>query len=153
MGTTYYYTVNDEIIGEHTLGQSRLDYVTDALGSVIARVDQTLTVQSTARYKPYGALLSQTGTQPKYGWVGSPGYRKTGSGNVSGNWPCPSGKICKPASMGLPCPGYYNAVNKSFSTTFGIDMFSHYLVKGKVSIYFIVSEIPVAKCVDDPKIC
>ena len=78
MGTTYYYTVNDEIIGEHTFGQSRLDYVTDALGSVISTVDQTLSVQSTARYKPYGAILSETGNQPRYGYVGSPGYRATG---------------------------------------------------------------------------
>ena len=27
MATTYYYTVNSEIIGEHTAGQSRLDYL------------------------------------------------------------------------------------------------------------------------------
>ena len=78
MGTTYYYTVNDEIMGEHTLGQSRLDYVTDALGSVIATVDQTLTVQSTARYKPFGANLATSGTQVKFGWAGSRGYRQTG---------------------------------------------------------------------------
>jgi hypothetical protein len=45
-----YYTVNGEIIGEHTAGSSRLDYLPDALGSVIATVDQTLTLQSTARY-------------------------------------------------------------------------------------------------------
>jgi len=79
MSTTYYYTVNDEIIGEHTLGQSRLDYLPDGLGSVIATVDQTLTVKSTARYKPYGADLATTGTQPAYGWGGSSGsYRRTG---------------------------------------------------------------------------
>ena len=79
MGTTYYYTVNEEIIGEHTIGQSRLDYIPDALGSVVATVDQTLTVKSTARFKPYGADLATTGTQPMYGWVGVSGsYRKTG---------------------------------------------------------------------------
>ena len=79
MGTTYYYTVNDEIIGEHTLGLSRLDYIPDALGSVVATVDQTLTVKSTARYKPYGADLATTGTQPAYGFVGRTGkYRRTG---------------------------------------------------------------------------
>ena len=78
MAVTNYYTANGVIIAEHTTGQSRLDYVTDALGSVIATVDQTLTVKSTARYKPYGAVLSETGTQPMYGWVGSPGCRRTG---------------------------------------------------------------------------
>ncbi len=65
------------MIGEHTTGQSRLDYLCDALGSVVATVDQTQTVKSTARYKPYGADLATTGTQPLYGWVGSLGYRKT----------------------------------------------------------------------------
>ena len=78
MPTTYYYTVNDEIIGEHTVGQSRLDYLTDALGSVVATIDQTLTTKSTARYKPYGADLATTGAQVMYGWVGGPGYRRTG---------------------------------------------------------------------------
>jgi len=78
MSTTYYYTVNDEIIGEHTLGQSRLDYIPDGLGSVVATIDQTLTVQSTARYKPYGADLATTGTMPMYGWAGrSARYRRT----------------------------------------------------------------------------
>ena len=78
MPTTYYYTVNDEIIGEHTVGQSRLDYLTDALGSVVATIDQTLTTKSTARYKPYGADLASTGTQPINAWVGKWGYRRTG---------------------------------------------------------------------------
>ena len=77
MPTTYYYTVNDEIIGEHTIGSSRLDYLPDALGSVVATIDQTLTVKSTARYKPYGADLTTTGTQPKYGHTGVSGSRRT----------------------------------------------------------------------------
>ncbi len=77
MAVTNYYTVNGEIIGEHTTGHSRLDYLCDALGSVVATVDQTQTVKSTARYKPYGADLSTTGTQPSFGWVGSLGYRRT----------------------------------------------------------------------------
>jgi len=55
MATTYYYTVNDEIIGEYAIGSSHLDYLTDALGSVVATIDQNLTFQGTARYKPYGA--------------------------------------------------------------------------------------------------
>ena len=78
MPVTNYYSVNGEIIAEHTAGQSRLDYVTDGLGSVVATVDQTLTVQSTARYKPFGASLTTTGAQMKFGWVGSEGYRGTG---------------------------------------------------------------------------
>ena len=79
MPVTNYYSVNGVIIAEPTTGQSRLDYVTDALGSVIANVDQTLTVKSTARYKPYGAVLSETGTQPMYRWVGGAGYRTDGT--------------------------------------------------------------------------
>ena len=78
MPITNYYCVNGAIIGEHTVGQSRLDYVTDVLGSVIATVDQTLTVQGTARYKPSGAVLVSTGTQPAFGFTGSTGSRRTG---------------------------------------------------------------------------
>lgn len=78
MAVTNYYTVNGEIIGEHTTGQSRLDYLCDALGSVVTTVDQTQTVKSTATYKPYGADLATTGPQPSFGWVGSLGYRRTG---------------------------------------------------------------------------
>jgi len=78
MAKTYYYTVEGEIIGEHTLGQSRLDYLTDGLGSVVATVDQTVTVKSTARYKPYGADLATTGTQPAFGFTGNTGSRRTG---------------------------------------------------------------------------
>ena len=78
MPTTYYYTVNDEIIGEHTLGQSRLDYLTDALGSVVTTTDQSQNVTSTARYKPYGDDLAVTGSRPAHGWNGMSGYRRTG---------------------------------------------------------------------------
>jgi len=79
MATTYYYTVNSEIVGEHTAGQSRLDYLHDALGSVVAIVDQTPTVKATARYKPYGSDLATTGTVPSPGWVGcTGGYMRTG---------------------------------------------------------------------------
>jgi len=75
MPTTNYYTVNGEIIGEHTTGQSGLDYVPDGLGSVVATVDQNLTAQSTARYKPSGAILASTGPQPAFGWIGTLGSR------------------------------------------------------------------------------
>jgi len=98
MATTYYYTVNRKIIGEHTTGQSRLDYIPDALGSVIATMDQTLTVKSTARFKPYGADLATTGTTPYYGFAGNIGSRRTSRphtdlynrarhiGSVEGRW-------------------------------------------------------------------
>ena len=98
MGTTYYYTVNDELIGEHTLGQSRFDYIPDALGSVVATVDQTLTVKSTARFKPYGADLATSGTQPAFGYTGNTGSKRTGRphsdlynqnrhlGTIDGRW-------------------------------------------------------------------
>jgi len=78
MAVTNYYTVNSEIIGEHTAGQSRLDYLPDALGSVIETIDQTLTAKSTARFKPYGADLATTGTTPSFGFTGNTGSRRTG---------------------------------------------------------------------------
>jgi len=82
MATTNYYTVNGEIIGEHTAGQSRLDYLPDGLGSVIATIDQTLTVKSTARFKPYGADLATTGNTPSFGFAGNTGSRRTGRPNT-----------------------------------------------------------------------
>ena len=66
-----YYTVNGEIIAEHSSGQSRLDYVTDDPGNLVSTVDQTLTVQSTARYKPYGAVLVASVAQSMSAWPGS----------------------------------------------------------------------------------
>ena len=77
MPTTYYYTVDDEIIGEHTVGQSRIDYLTDALGSVVATVDQTQAVKSSARYKPLGDILAFTGPKQSFGWMGSNGFLST----------------------------------------------------------------------------
>ena len=79
MATTYYHTVNGEIIGETTAGV-RTDYLVDALGSVTGTVNQSGQVVNTYRYKPYGALLAKTGTgpDPKMGWVGTLGYRETG---------------------------------------------------------------------------
>jgi hypothetical protein len=78
MGTTYYHTVNGEIVGETTSGV-RTDYLVDALGSVTGTVNQSAQVLNTYRYKPYGALLAKTGTaaDPKSQWVGTLGYRAT----------------------------------------------------------------------------
>ncbi len=75
--STAFYTVDGEIIGESSNGV-RLDYLTDALGSVTAKVSQAGAVASSARYKPYGDKLA--GSDYTFGWVGSFGYRKAVSG-------------------------------------------------------------------------
>jgi RHS repeat-associated protein len=74
-----YYSVNGELLGEKTAGGQRVDYLTDALGSVTATVDQTGTVLNRYVYKPYGSLLVKTGVaaDPAFTWVGSQGYRQT----------------------------------------------------------------------------
>src|SRR5579863_7177649 len=78
--TKTYYTVGGEILGEKAAGGQRLDYLTDALGNVTATVNASGQVVNTYRYKPYGALLSRTGSgaDPSFQWVGSQGYRQTG---------------------------------------------------------------------------
>ena len=93
-----YYTVDGQMIGYKDAG-GRLDFLTDALGSVTAEVDQTgATKTFDGRYKPYGGDLSSTGTRGSYGWVGTWGYRGTGLSasshyvrarhysKTSGNW-------------------------------------------------------------------
>ncbi len=79
MAVTNYFTVNGEIIGEET-GGTQIDYLTDALGSVTATVDQNAAIVNTYRYKPYGAQLAKTGAgaDPSFRWVGTQGYRQTG---------------------------------------------------------------------------
>lgn len=73
-----YYTVDGQMIGYKNAG-GRKDFLTDALGSVTAEVDQTgATKTFDGRYKPYGGDLSSTGTRGSYGWVGAWGYRGTG---------------------------------------------------------------------------
>ena len=78
MAVTNYYTVNGSIIGESTNGV-RTDYLTDALGSVTGTVNSSAQVINTYRYKPFGDLLSKTGTgaDPAFGWVGTQGYKQT----------------------------------------------------------------------------
>jgi RHS repeat-associated protein len=97
MPVTSYYSVGGELIGEET-GGVRLDYLTDALGSVTGTVTQTGVVENTYRYKPYGEQLSKTGTgsDPKFLWNGSLGYRTLSSNKIyvrarqysteNGNW-------------------------------------------------------------------
>ena len=93
-----YYTVDGQMIG-YKDAAGRKDFLTDALGSVTAEVDQTgATKTFDGRYKPYGGDLSSTGTRGSYGWVGTWGYRGTGLSasshyvrarhysKTSGNW-------------------------------------------------------------------
>ena len=78
MAVTNYYTVNGSIIGESTNGV-RTDYLMDALGSVTGTVNSSGQVINTYRYKPFGDLLSKSGTgaDPAFGWVGTQGYKQT----------------------------------------------------------------------------
>jgi len=73
-----YYAVNGQLLGQELAnGSQRVDFLTDALGSVTATVDQTGTAQDSYRYTPYGQTLSTsgTGTVPDFRWVGTQGYR------------------------------------------------------------------------------
>ena len=73
-----YHTVNGMLIGETSNGVRR-GYLPDALGSVVATVDDNGAIENTYRYKPYGGLLAKTGTaaDPRFMWVGARGYRST----------------------------------------------------------------------------
>jgi hypothetical protein len=73
MPTTYYATANGMLIGEQTNGVS-IDYVPDALGSIVAAINQSLTTTYTAAYTPYGTVPASTGTAPNFTWVGNLGY-------------------------------------------------------------------------------
>ena len=48
MAVTNYYTLGGEILGEKTTGQSRVDYLTDALGSVTATLNESAQVVNTS---------------------------------------------------------------------------------------------------------
>jgi RHS repeat-associated protein len=74
MPTTYYTSANGVLLGERTDTGPRIDYVLDALGSVVAAVDENLNTTYTAAYKPYGDVLSSTGTAPRVTFVGSLNY-------------------------------------------------------------------------------
>jgi hypothetical protein len=78
MAIINYDTIDGEIIGECTDGVYT-DYGVGALGSVIATIDSSSAVVNAYRFKPYGALLSRTGSgsDPRFDWVGSRGYRAT----------------------------------------------------------------------------
>ncbi|MBW7927084.1 MAG: hypothetical protein H3C58_03130 [Fimbriimonadaceae bacterium] len=80
MPVTNYHTLNGELLGETGPGGRRF-YGKDALGSVVATYDQDGTLENTYRYKPYGGLLSKTGSapDPSFMWTGSTGSRTTGA--------------------------------------------------------------------------
>lgn len=79
MAFTGYNTVNGLILGEVSDASGSLpkDYLTDALGSVVATVVNGA-VQNTYRHAGYGQQVSKTGggADPKYLWVGGWGYRQ-----------------------------------------------------------------------------
>jgi RHS repeat-associated protein len=78
---TNYYSVDGEVIGEKVAGGTRLDYLTDALGSISATVDQSGSVVNRYSYKPFGMILQKSGSgaDPSFLWAGSHGYRQTGN--------------------------------------------------------------------------
>ncbi len=78
MPTTFYHTVDGEIQGQTTAGV-RTDYLSDALGSVVATVNSSAQVVNTYRHRPYGELLAKTGVgaDPRFGWTGVTGSRAT----------------------------------------------------------------------------
>lgn len=68
-----YLTIDREIVGEVSSG-ARSNYVRDVLGSVVAMTDAANLKVFMARYKPYGATMSSTGSPPSFTWVGVLGY-------------------------------------------------------------------------------
>ncbi len=78
MHVTNYVSVNGRMLSEVTDGVI-LNYVPDPLGSIHSVVDQTATAVKTMRYKPYGEVLSRSGSisDRMYQWVGPYGYRAT----------------------------------------------------------------------------
>ena len=65
MGVTNYYWAGDMLLGESG-PNGKVDYLTDALGSVTTTVNGTGAVLNEYRYKPYGAQLSKTGTAARF---------------------------------------------------------------------------------------
>lgn len=78
MGVRNYLTLGDTIIGENVVGGGRVNYATDALGSVTG----TLVgggLENLYAYKPFGSSLQETGPglDPAFRWVGTKGYRNS----------------------------------------------------------------------------
>ena len=79
MPTTWYDTINGEMIGENTNGV-QTDYFNDPLGTPISFLDNGpgRNEIGTFRAKPYGDTLYTAGFVGAFRWVGSLGYRQTG---------------------------------------------------------------------------
>jgi len=115
MAVTNFDTINGRIVSEYS-GTTQLDYMTDALGSVTGVCDHTGTSVGSARYKPYGATLATSNTQPSVSWVGTEGYRPTGlmhsefyirrghGSGGDGRWTTWS-FVCEHHTPGAPDPG------------------------------------------------
>jgi hypothetical protein len=73
-----FYTIDGVIVGEQT-SAGRINYATDALGSVTGTLVGSQLV-NTYTYKPYGALLATTGSgaAPEPQWLGTLGAMPTG---------------------------------------------------------------------------
>ncbi len=71
MGTSNYYAVDAEILGERVVGGPSIDYLTDALGSVLIATDGM--ISQNAAYSPYG--LGNLPSNSAFGWNGALGYR------------------------------------------------------------------------------
>lgn len=80
MAFTSYLTIDGRIHGEVTSGVVT-GYATDALGSVVATMDNSGNVQNTYRYKPYGEVLARIGTatNPNFLWNARAGFQALGS--------------------------------------------------------------------------
>jgi hypothetical protein len=61
MPTTNYYNIGGAIVSQVTSG-TRVDYLRDAFGSTTATVSQSGSVQESLQYKPYGSLLTSSGS-------------------------------------------------------------------------------------------
>lgn len=65
--------------------KTEVGYIRDALGNVMETVNGDGTTLNTYNYKPFGDVLSKTGSapDPKYLWCGTWGYRANGAKWVS----------------------------------------------------------------------
>ena len=77
-----YYSVGGGILAEQN-SSGRIDYMPDALGSVVATTNATRAMQCIIRYKPFGSIENSSGSKPAFTWVGSYGYRETGIDQVN----------------------------------------------------------------------
>ena len=79
MTTTYYYSVNGQIQGQHVLGDAEgKDYLLDASGNLVG-VYQGDYLKADAAYDPFGNILDSWNISfYNFTWAGGHGYRQTG---------------------------------------------------------------------------